>query len=77
MATASLSQEKEEAASFEEVVVAAPFEVVSVTLGQEEFVLWTVISHVVMTGRQIDEPGILIEATPPLSKVSLKVVCPF
>jgi hypothetical protein len=72
-----LSQEKEEAASFEEEVVVAPFEVVSVTLGQEEFVLWTVIPHVVMTGWQIDEPGTPIEATPPLSKVSLKVVCPF
>ena len=67
MATASLSQEKEEAASFEEVVVAAPFEVVSVTLGQEEFVLWTVIPLVVMAGQHIDEPGIPIEAKPPLS----------
>jgi hypothetical protein len=38
MATASLSQEKEEAASFEVEVVAALFEVVSVTSGQEEFV---------------------------------------
>lgn len=55
------------AASFEEVVVAALFEVVSVTLGQEDFVLWTVIPLVVMTGQQIYEPGIPIEAKPPLS----------
>ena len=67
MATASLNQEMEEAASFEEVVAAALFEVVSVTLGQEEFVLWTVIPLVVMTGQQIYEPGIPIEAKPPLS----------
>jgi hypothetical protein len=67
MATASLSQEKEEAASFEVEVVAALFEVVSVTSGQEEFVSWTVIPLVVMTGQQIDEPGIPIQVTPPLS----------
>ena len=67
MATASLSQEKEEAASFEVEVVAALFEVVSVTSGQEEFVSWTVIPLVVVTGQQIDEPGIPIQVTPPLS----------
>jgi hypothetical protein len=62
-----LSQEKEEAASFEVEVVAALFEVVSVTSGQEEFVSWTVIPLVVVTGQQIDEPGIPIQVTPPLS----------
>ena len=67
MATASLSQEKEEAASFEEVVMLSLFEVVSVTLGQDEFVLLTLIPLVVMTGQQIDEPGIPIEVVPVLS----------